>query len=122
MHSLFVLDGKKHSETRNLYLLFLYLITFFCIFLNINSIFAYVTCEIFLFNMFLLMEMKHYKNKIITCTILITLLLSDRTKKKIFLPPQSVDVLSRFIYTALWVRERKRYTVFQSNFGELSWN
>ncbi len=51
------------------------------------------------------MEMKHYKNKIITCTILITLLLSDIGLKNIFfLPPQSVDVLSRFIYTALWAR------------------
>ncbi len=36
-----------------------------------------VTCEIFLFNLFLLMEMKHNKNKIIACTILITLLLND---------------------------------------------
>ena len=84
MHHLFVFDGKKHSETRNLQLLFLYLITFFCNFLNINSIFTYVTCEIFLFNLFLLMEMKHYKNKIITCTILITLLLSAQDKINIF--------------------------------------
>jgi hypothetical protein len=50
----------------------------------------------------LLMEMKHYKNKIITCTILIALLLSDiGLKIFFFLPPQSVDVLSRFIDTAL---------------------
>ena len=102
MHDLFVFDGKKHSETRNLQLLFLYLITFVCNLLNINSIFTYVTCEIFLFNLFLLMEMKHYKNKIRTCTILITLLLSAQDKFFFLLPPQSVDVLSRFIYTALW--------------------
>ncbi len=40
--------------------------------------------KIFLFNLFLLMKMKHNKNKIIACTILITLLLSDRTKKYIY--------------------------------------
>ncbi len=33
---------------------------------------------------FLLMKMKHNKNKIIACTILITLLLSDIGLKKIF--------------------------------------
>ena len=65
--------------------------------------FTYVTSEIFLFNLFLLIEMKNYKNKIITCTILIAMLLRDIGLKNIFfLPPQSVDVLSRFIYTALW--------------------
>ncbi len=47
--------------------------------------------------------MKHNKNKIIAGTILITLLLSDIGQKKIFffLPCQSIDVLSRFICTAL---------------------
>ncbi len=58
------------------------------------------------------MEMKHYKNKIITCTIMIALLLSDIGLKNIFfLPPQSVDVLSRFIYTALWLS----YSWFQTS-------
>ncbi len=62
------------------------------------------------------MEMKHYKNKIITCTILITLLLSDIGLKNnyFFLPPQSVDVLSRFIYTALWAR--LKYSIKKGNF------
>ncbi len=43
--------------------------------------------KFFLFNLFLLMEMKHDKNKIIACTILITLLLSDIGLKNIFLLP-----------------------------------
>ena len=47
--------------------------------------------KFFLFNLFLLMEMKHYKNKIITCTILIALLLSDIGLKNIFFPPSSIS-------------------------------
>ncbi len=43
-----------------------------------------VTCEIFLFNLFLLTEMKRNKNKIPACTILITLLLNDIGLKNIF--------------------------------------
>ena len=58
--------------------------------------------KFFLFNLFLLMKMKHSKNKIIACTILITLLLSDIGQKNIFLLLcQSIDVLSRFLYTEL---------------------
>ncbi len=40
--------------------------------------------KFFLFNLFLLMKMKHSKNKIIACTILITLLLYDIGLKKYF--------------------------------------
>jgi hypothetical protein len=61
-----------------------------------------ITCEIFLFNLFLLMEMKRNKNKIIACTILITLLLNDKGLKIFFLLLcQSIDVLSRIVYTVL---------------------
>jgi hypothetical protein len=86
MHHLFVFDGKN-TVRPEICSCYFYI---FCNFLNINSIFTYVTCEIFLFNLFLLMEMKHYKNKIITCTILITLLLSD-IGLKFFFPPSSIS-------------------------------
>jgi hypothetical protein len=44
----------------------------------------------FFFNLFLLMKMKHSKNKIKACTILITLLLSDIGLKNIFFAALSV--------------------------------
>ncbi len=52
----------------------------------------------------LLMKLKHNKNKIIACAILITLLLSDIGLKNIFLLLyQFIDVLSRFLHTALCI-------------------
>jgi len=53
---------KKYSETRDFVNAVFKSNYIFCNFLNINSTFTYVTCKIFLFNLFLLMKIKHEKN------------------------------------------------------------